>query len=75
MPLIYFSLAGTIYVLRHFSLTSYELIGIIVSLGFVLGSMGINVGHELGHRVSRFETSLSKLLFLPSHYLHFFIEH
>jgi alkane 1-monooxygenase len=53
----------------------WELIGIILSLGVVLGSNGINVAHELGHREKLYERILGKLLLIPSHYTHFFIEH
>ncbi len=52
-----------------------ELIGQIISLGIVLGSNGINVAHELGHRSDkRFQKAAWSLL-LPSFYLHFFVEH
>jgi alkane 1-monooxygenase len=56
-------------------LTTFETVGIILSLGVVLGSNGINVAHELGHREKLFERILGKLLLIPSHYTHFFIEH
>lgn len=52
-----------------------EIIGTILSLGIVLGSNGINVAHELGHREKIVERILGKLLLIPSHYTHFFIEH
>lgn len=52
-----------------------EIIGTILSLGVVLGSNGINVAHELGHREKLYERILGKLLLIPSHYTHFFIEH
>jgi alkane 1-monooxygenase len=56
-------------------LSLFEIIGTILSLGIVLGSNGINVGHELGHREKLSERILGKLLLIPSHYTHFFIEH
>ena len=52
-----------------------EVVGIVLSLGVVLGSNGINVAHELGHRKRLFERILGKLLLIPSHYTHFYIEH
>lgn len=55
--------------------SSFEIIGLIFSMGIVLGTNGINVAHELGHRTSKAEHVLAKLLLLPSHYMHFFIEH
>ena len=53
----------------------YEIIGLTVSLGIVLSSNGINVAHELGHRKTTFEKTLSKLLLMPSLYMHFYLEH
>lgn len=58
---------------NHFSF--FEIIGVVLSLGVVLGANGINVAHELGHRETLFERILGKLLLIPSHYTHFFIEH
>lgn len=53
----------------------YEMIGLVFSCGVVIGSNGINVAHELGHRNSKIEQFLGKLLLLPALYMHFFIEH
>ena len=53
----------------------YEYVGLVLSLGIVLGTNGINVGHELGHRQNSRERYLGKLLLLPSLYMHFYIEH
>ena len=67
-----------LYALFDFSSHSYELyetIGLVLSVGIVLGVNGINVGHELGHRQSSNERYLGKLLLLPSFYMHFYIEH
>ena len=46
-----------------------------VSVGINCGGLGINIGHELGHRSSRQEQRLAKLLLGTSLYAHFFIEH
>ena len=54
---------------------TYELIGLIFSIGIVLGVNGINVGHELGHRQTTNERFIGKALLLPSLYMHFYIEH
>jgi alkane 1-monooxygenase len=51
------------------------LVGRISSMGLLCGIMGINVGHELGHRSNKAEQFMAKLLLLSSQYLHFFIEH
>lgn len=52
-----------------------EIVGLTLSVGIMLGSNGINVAHELGHRNQVFEKIIAKLLLLPSLYMHFFIEH
>ena len=73
--ILYGSLFFTFTIVQTKSLQLYELIGIVLSLGIILGSNGINVAHELGHRKKRYERILGKLLLIPSHYTHFFIEH
>lgn len=54
---------------------SWELAGMTVCMGILCGIIGINVGHELGHRPGQGEQLLAKLLLLSSLYMHFFIEH
>jgi alkane 1-monooxygenase len=73
---IVFGLVG--YFLWSLSFVVYSttaLIGLTISVGIVVGSNGINVAHELGHRKLQFEKTLGKLLLLPALYMHFFIEH
>jgi len=57
------------------ALPVWQVIGMTGSMGMCCGILGINVGHELGHRVSRFERFLTRMLLLSSLYLHFTIEH
>lgn len=75
VPIVYGMIWFTLTKVTTSQLTIFEIIGSILSLGVVLGSNGINVGHELGHRETLFERILGKLLLIPSHYTHFFIEH
>ena len=56
-------------------LNTSEIIGLVISTGIVVGSNGINVAHELGHRRSQWEKTLGKLLLLPAMYMHFYVEH
>lgn len=49
--------------------------GMIISMGIACGVIGINAAHELGHRNTKFEQTLSKLLLLTSLYMHFYVEH
>ncbi|OAV43060.1 alkane 1-monooxygenase [Lewinella sp. 4G2] len=57
------------------SLETYELVGMICNVGLMIGTMGINVGHELGHRSDKFEQRIAQTLLLFGLYMHFFIEH
>ena len=54
---------------------SWEVAGKVFTMGLLCGTFGINVGHELGHRVNAFEQALAKALLMTSLYMHFFIEH
>ncbi len=47
----------------------------ILNIGIVLGVMGINVAHELGHRSSFWAKATAQLLLLPCLYMHFTKEH
>ena len=75
LPLVFATLFYGLYTLLSFNLEVYEQIGIVFSVGIVLGTNGINVAHELGHRLSKSEQFLAKVLLMPSLYMHFFIEH
>jgi alkane 1-monooxygenase len=57
------------------SFTTWELVGMIGSIGTVFGACGINVAHELGHKPGKLPQFASKALLLPCLYMHFFIEH
>ncbi len=74
VPIQLFSL---IYFLFSFneSLHGYEIAGRILTMGMLCAVLGINVAHELGHRVKPFEQFLAKFLLMTSLYMHFIIEH
>jgi alkane 1-monooxygenase len=55
--------------------TLFETIGMALSAGILLATNSINVAHELGHRGPYYERFMSKLLYLPCLYMHFYIEH
>ena len=74
LPITYGTLLFALYINHTSNLATYEIIGIIFTTGIVLGTNGINVGHELGHRQNT-DRFIGKLLLLPSLYMHFFIEH
>ncbi len=75
LPIVYGILIYALIVVTSTELQKHELVGLIFSVGIVLGVNGINVGHELGHRQSTNERFLGKALLLPSLYMHFYIEH
>ena len=56
-------------------LARWEVAGRVTSMGILCGIYGINVAHELGHRVKRWERDLARALLLTSLYMHFIIEH
>lgn len=56
-------------------LTTFESIGMTLNIGVLIGTIGINVAHELGHRTTKYEQLMSKILLMPALYMHFFIEH
>lgn len=75
IPIVYGLLFYALWDVSNHTYAVYEIVGLIFSIGIVLSTNGINVAHELGHRQTSFERHLGKLLLLPSHYMHFYIEH
>lgn len=75
VPFQYFSLAIFLYSVTYHQQPWYDIIGKTFVMGLLCGVMGINVGHELGHRANKFEQFLAKALLLSSLYMHFIIEH
>jgi alkane 1-monooxygenase len=71
----YYSLWIFFHAVQEANISNWDLAGRIVSMGLLCGAFGINVAHELGHRVNKFEQFLAKMLLLTSMYMHFFIEH
>jgi alkane 1-monooxygenase len=64
------------YVVTHDSLSLLELTGFVLSVGITSGALGINVSHELIHRVNnRLEPFLGRIMLATTCYLHWAIEH
>lgn len=74
-PLLFGVVGGYLFVVANQTLGMAELLGLTLSTGIIVGANGINVAHELGHRSTRGEQLLSKIMLLPALYQHFFIEH
>ncbi|WP_445748826.1 alkane 1-monooxygenase [Polaribacter sp.] len=56
-------------------LSNSELAGRIFAMGIMCGVIGINVGHELGHRNNRFDEFIGEILLLTSLNTHFLPYH
>lgn len=57
------------------ALAVWEQVGLTLSVGVVVGTIGINVAHELGHRVKKYEQLMAKALLTTALYTQFNIEH
>lgn len=75
VPILYSILIFYIYQISSTPLATYELVGLILSTGTLMGGLGINVAHELGHKQEFHKKLMSQLLLLPSLYMHFTLEH
>jgi alkane 1-monooxygenase len=75
IPLLYGLIFYFGWLMTNEIFATYEVVGMVLSLGIMIGTCGINVAHELGHRTTKYEQVFSKTLLLPAMYMHFFIEH
>lgn len=75
VPIVFVLLYYFLYTTSNPNISTIEIIGLTLSTGILLGANGINVAHELGHRITLSERILAKILLIPSLYMHFFIEH
>jgi len=71
----YYSLWVFFHSFQQQLLSNSDITGRVMSMGLLCATFGINVAHELGHRVNKMEQTFAKLLLLTSLYMHFFIEH
>ena len=71
----YLLLIKFLLAMKEDTMTWLDIAGRIGVMGLLCGTFGINAGHELGHRVNKFEQTLAKALLLTSLYMHFFTEH
>jgi len=64
------------YVVTHEPMTFLELAGFVLSVGISSGAMGINVSHELVHRIdNRLEPLLGRIMLATVGYMHWAPEH
>lgn len=65
---------GALVYVAHATLKTYELVGIILSVGFCSG-IGFTAAHELIHRRERWERGLGMMLLASTMYMHYRVEH
>ncbi len=75
VPLQYLIMVYFLVQVSNESLSLSYKIGATTAYGMACGILGINAAHELGHRTTKHEQLMSKLLLLSTLYMHFFIEH
>ena len=74
VPLHFVSLIGAAWWAGTQSLSWWGFLGLAVVAGITSG-LGINTGHELGHKKSKLERTLAKIVLAVPVYGHFWIEH
>ena len=75
LPMVFGLMSYCFFQVTTQSYTTSEWIGLSLSAGILLATNGINVAHELGHRQLFVERTMSKILYIPCLYMHFYIEH
>ncbi len=75
LPIQLFFLGFFFFAIQEESLATYEIVGRILAMGLMCGVLGINIGHELGHRQHRGEQLLGEILLLTSLNTHFLPYH
>ncbi|WP_440459048.1 alkane 1-monooxygenase [Rhodococcoides corynebacterioides] len=74
LPVQYAGLIVACWLVAFGTLSTVDRLGYAVSVGLV-GGIGINAAHELGHRVERAERRLAKIALAQCGYGHFVVEH
>lgn len=75
LPIQLVFLSYFIYIIGDTPFGSLEWFGRVTGMGFMCGVVGINVGHELGHRHTRWEQLMGEILLLTSLDTHFLPYH
>lgn len=74
VPLQYAGLVLACWVVTTVDMSGWDRLGYALTVGTVAG-VGINTGHELGHKSAKVERRLAKLALAQSCYGHFIVEH
>lgn len=75
LPILYTLIVYYFVTISKGGLEVYEQVGMTLNVGMIIGTIGINVAHELGHRANKAEQFIAKCLLLSGLYNHFYIEH
>lgn len=75
IPILWGLIGYYFFSLEQRDLSTGEMIGMTLNVGLIVGTIGINVAHELGHRRKPIEQWMAQSLLLSALYMHFFIEH
>lgn len=75
LPVQIFFLIFFFYAIQENGLKNSEIFGRIFAMGIMCGVIGINVGHELGHRNNRVDEFIGEVLLLTSLNTHFLPYH
>ena len=75
VPVQLLMLTSFLFVIELTPMGSVSFVGKVFAMGLLCGVLGINIGHELGHRASRGEQFLGEVLLLTSLNTHFLPYH
>ncbi len=75
VPVQLFILVYFLFSMQEAGLLLVDKIGRITSMGLCCGVIGINIGHELGHRTTWYEKWMAKINLMTSLNMHFMHEH
>lgn len=74
VPVLWVAFIAAVWYLATQPLPLHARIAMVLSAGLI-GGFGINLGHEMGHKTTKLERWLAKIVLAPTGYGHFFIEH
>ncbi len=74
LPLQYLGLAAGLWLATTRGLGPVGVLGLALTVG-IMGGVGINTAHELGHKKPRHERWLARIALAQTGYGHFYIEH
>jgi alkane 1-monooxygenase len=75
VPLHLALIAWGAWIVGQGTLAPWQALGLSLSVGLVTGAQGITIAHELGHKRSRLDRFLARVLLVSVSYGHFTVEH